>query len=671
MTTLEDRNQTVSAATHPLDMTTTAEVDAVREVLSAAGLLGETVRFAFFTPEEPPKADVLAHSGGTPERRFRAVLLDLATGRSWDTVVSTTAREVVSQRELDPPRDGQPPIIDAEFELIEDILNADEGWLAALAGRGIEPASVRAVPLSAGVYDHPDEVGKRIVRSFGFRQDHERDHPWAHPIDGLVAYVDLTARAVTRIIDVVDAGQDAPPVPATSGNFDDPELAGPARTTLKPIEITQPEGPSFSVEGNRVRWEKWDLRIGFNEREGLTLHQISFDGRPVVYRASVAEMVVPYADPAPVRFWQNYFDCGEYMFARYADSLQLGCDCLGEIHYLDAVIADDFGNPRTIENAICMHEEDHGVLWKHSDLFTGARETRRQRRMVFSFFTPIGNYDYGFYWYLYLDGTIQLEVKATGIVFTAAYPEAGNDYATEVAPGLGAPYHQHLFSARLDMTVDGVRNAVDEVQAERLPIGEGNPYGNAFRQRRTRLTSESQAQRDADGSVVRTWHIVNPEVTNSLGQPVGYVLLPEGKATMLADEQSSIHARATFASKHLWVTRYDPAERYPAGDFVNQNPGGAGLPSWVRADRAIDGEDIVVWHTFGTTHFPRPEDWPIMPVDYTGFTLKPAGFFDRNPTLDVPATQSAHCHGAGADPAGDQDSADVHGPAKERGGDGD
>jgi primary-amine oxidase len=620
---------------HPLALTTTDEVDRVRAALDDAGLLTESVRFAFFAPEEPPKSDVLAFAEGEAiDRRFRAVLLDLASGRSWDTVVSATSGTVVSSRELDPATEGQPPIIDSEFELIEDILNADAGWLAALEKRGVEPASVRAVPLSAGVYDYPEERGRRILRSFGFRQDHERDHAWAHPIDGLVAYVDITGHKVDRIIDDY-----APPVPSTSGNFDDPELQGPPLDSLKPISITQPEGRSFTVDGNRVQWGKWDLRIGFNEREGLTLHQIAFDGRPVVYRASVAEMVVPYADPSPVRFWQNYFDCGEYMLARYADSLRLGCDCLGDIAYLDAVIADDFGQPKTINNAICMHEEDYSVLWKHSDIFTGSTEMRRQRRMVFSFFTPIGNYDYGFYWYLYLDGTIQLEVKATGVLFTAA---GGTEYATQVAPGLTAPFHQHLFSARLDMTVDGVRNAVDEVEARRVPVGPDNPYGNAFTQARTRLTRESEAARKADGSVVRTWQIVNPEVTNGLGRPVGYALIPENKATMLADASSSIHARATFATNHLWVTAYDPAERYPAGDFVNQNPGGAGLPAWVAADRPLDGEDIVVWHTFGTTHFPRPEDWPVMPVDHTGFTLKPVGFFDRNPTLDVPAPQG-HC----------------------------
>ncbi|MDT3397740.1 primary-amine oxidase [Streptomyces sp. B1866] len=639
MTVSQERPATAVAA-HPLDPMSADDVREIRRVLTRHGLLADTVRFAFCGLEEPHKADVLAFSPGGPvDRRFRVVLLDLSDGTSRDVVVSVTGGTVVSQTVLDPATAGQPPILDTEFELIEDILGRDEQWRAALLRRGLDPATVRAVPLSAGAYDDPEEAGRRIVRSLGFVQLHDRDHPWAHPVDGLAAYVDLTRRLVTRIVDHRDL-----PVPREPGNFDDPGQTGPPRTTLKPIEITQPEGPSFTVEGHLVRWQNWTLRIGFNEREGLTLHQVAFDGRPVVYRASVAEMVVPYADPSPVRFWQNYFDCGEYMFARYTNSLELGCDCLGEIRYLDATVADDLGEPRTIGNAICLHEEDYGVLWKHTDMFAGSRETRRQRRLVVSFFTTIGNYDYGFYWYLYLDGTIQLEAKATGVPFTSAYPAQGHPYATEVAPGLGAPYHQHLFSARLDMCVDGPLNAVDEVEAAPVPPGPDNPYGNAFREARTRLASESRAARTADPGRARAWHVVNPRVRNRFGRPVGYALYPQGQPTLLADPSSSVYARAAFATRHLWVTRYDPDERYPAGDFVNQHPGGAGLPAWTAADRPLDGEDIVLWHTFGLTHFPRPEDWPVMPVDHAGFTLKPVGFFDRNPTLDVPAS-GGHCHG--------------------------
>jgi primary-amine oxidase len=360
----------------------------------------------------------------------------------------------------------------------------------------------------------------------------------------------------------------------------------------------------------------------------------------VIYRASVPEMVVPYGDPR-FRYFQTYFDTGEYLVGKWANSLVLGCDCLGEIAYLDAIVTDDFGEPRTISNAICVHEEDHGILWKHFDIFNGMSGSRRQRRLVVSFFSTIGNYDYGFYWYFYLDGAIEFEIKMTGALFTAAYPGGDYPYSAEVAPGLGAPVHQHLFSARLDMSVDGLANAVEEVDVSGVPIGPDNPYGNAIMQSVRRLTTESDAARRADASRGRTWRVISTERVNRFGRPTGYTLYPEAAPTLLADPASSVHGRAGFATNHLWVTRYDPAQRYPAGDFVNQHPGGAGLPAYIAGDRPVDGEDIVVWHTFGPTHFPRPEDWPVMPVARCGFTLKPSGFFDRNPSLDVPPSQ--HC----------------------------
>jgi len=637
--TVETVDQTASAAPdHPLTPLTADEIRAVRRIVDANGLLGESVRFVYTALEEPHKETVLAFSPGDPiERRARVLLLDRATGLGADLVVSITGDRVVTQQSIDAGADGHVPILDQEFEDIEAFLLESAEWLAAMRKRNLNPTDVRAVPLSAGVFGHEDEVGRRVVRVLAFYQYDEADLPWAHPIDGVVAYVDLTARRVTKVIDEFDLA-----VPAERGEWDAEPHAGPARTDLKPIEIIQPEGPSFSVDGNQITWADWTFRFGFDIREGLTLHQIAIGGRPVVYRASIAEMVVPYADPSPVRYWQNYFDQGEYLFGRYTNSLELGCDCLGEIKYFDVTIADEHGEPKVLKNAICLHEEDFGVLWKHTDMFNGMAETRRSRRLVISFFLTIGNYDYGFYWYLYLDGTIQLEAKATGIVFTSAY-RGPDGFATEMAPGLGAPFHQHLFSARLDMAVDGNVNVVEEVDAVPVPMGPDNPWGNAFRAQKTKLTRESQAQRVADNLKARVWHVTNPTKQNRLGQDVGYALYPEGQPVLLADPSSSIAQRAAFATKHLWVTKYDPAERYSAGQFVNQHPGGAGLPAFTAGDRDIDGEDIVVWHTFGLTHFPRPEDWPVMPVDYAGFKLKPQGFFDRNPALNVPAAPRAHC----------------------------
>jgi len=631
------------AATHPLQRLSAEEIEAARALFDSSGLVTPTTRFALLGLEEPSKQTVFEFSSGDPlDRRVRAVLLDVATGSSRIVVASLSRGEIDSTVDVDPAVDGQPPILDEELATVDEIVKADPEWRLAMARRGIADLDlVRPCPLSAGNFGIAGEQGRRVLHVLSFLQHRPEDHCWAHPIDGVVAYVDLIERRVIELID-----DEVMPVPEEEANVDDPAYTGQPRTTLKPIEITQPVGPSFTVDGDVVTWENWTFRVGFDPREGLVLHQLSIrDGdrvRPVIYRASLAEMVVPYADPSPVRFWQSYFDAGEYLLGQQVNSLQHGCDCLGEIHYFDAVLADGGGHPRKIPNAICLHEEDFGVLWKHTDIFTESAETRRQRRLVISFFVTVGVYDYGFYWYLYLDGTIQLEVKATGVVFTSAY-RAGSRYASEIAPGLGAPYHQHLYSVRLDMMVDGSTNAVDELEAEPIPIGPSNPHGNAFTRRVIRLHTESEAARTANPAVGRTWRISNPNRSNRLDQQVGYELRPEGQPLLLADPSSSTARRAAFATKSLWITRYDPAERFPAGDLINQHPGGAGLPEFVAQDRPIDGEDIVVWHTFGAVHFPRPEDWPVMPVENCGFTLRPVGFFDRNPTLDVPTNHADHC----------------------------
>ncbi|MDF2046576.1 MULTISPECIES: primary-amine oxidase [Microbacterium] len=630
--------------THPLDRLSAAEIEINRSVLLDTGFDHEATAFMLVNLIEPDKAAVL--DGTVCERLVGSVLMDRRDGTVTEVVVDVTAGRIVSRRTVDVVTEGQPPIVLEEFDRIEELLRRHDGWVAAMARREIDDVSlVRISALSAGRFGFADEDGRRIVRCLSFLQLEQDDNAWAHPIDGVVAYVDLVTGEVLKLIDdrVFE-------VPRTPYNFHRADGLPAPRTTQKPIVITQPEGPSFHVDGDVVEWEKWRFRIGFNQVEGLTLHEIGFtDGerhRSIMYRASIAEMVVPYGDPSPVRFWQNYFDAGEYSLGKSANSLALGCDCLGEIHYFDATIAATDGRAQTIRNAICLHEEDASILWKHTDEYYHSTDTRRNRRLVVSFFITVGNYDYGFSWYLYLDGRIELECKATGVVFASAYPGAqpdGSDYpwASQIAPGIGAPYHQHLFSARLDVTLDGTRNAVDELEAQRVPVSAENPHGNGFTLSTRRLRSEKEGVRDADGKRGRVWHVVNPDVTNIVGKPVGYTLRPEGQPSLLADAGSSIARRAAFTTHDLWVTRYSPRERFPSGELVNQNDGYGAIDRWIERDADIDGHDIVLWHTFGLTHFPRTEDWPIMPVDSTGFSLVPHGFFDQNPTLDVPAPAAA------------------------------
>ncbi len=460
-------------------------------------------------------------------------------------------------------------------------------------------------------------------------------------MQGLIAHVDLTAGKVAHLED-----HGVVPLPPEGARYDaasQPEF----RDSLRPIDIVQPEGASFQVDGHAVQWEGFNFRVSIHPTNGLVLHQLSYqdgdENRSILYRAALSEMVVPYGDTDPMHNWKHVFDAGEANIGSLTNSLTLGCDCLGEIYYFDHNVVNWNGTARRIENAICMHEEDYGILWKHRDSLTQSTEVRRSRRLVISAVHTVGNYEYGFFWYLYLDGTIQMEVKLTGIIGVSAIEDGGErpDVAPLVAPNVTSPIHQHLFCFRLDFNIDGLENSVYEVEAETVPISDDNPEGTAFRAKTTLLATEQQAQRDCYPQRSRYWKVVNPDRKNGLGKPVAWKLLPSASPTLLADDHSIMAKRAGFAKHNLWVTQFEEGAFNAAGDYPNLlNKGGDGLPKWIEADRQLESKDLVVWHTTGVTHMPRPEDWPVMPVEYCGFSLMPVGFFDRNPTLNVPPSNA-------------------------------
>lgn len=638
---------------HPLDPLSLVECgEAVR--LARAHWPAPGLRFAMLRLEEPPKAEVMAHRPGAPFRREAFVLaLDPATGETRELVfdLATGALRRETRLPFEAPPYGQAPVLLEDFMAVERIVKADPGWRAAVMRRGVaehELDSMQVDPFSAGFFDHPAERGRRVVRAVSYLRPGAKDNAYAHPIEGVVAVVDLVAQ---RVIELVDDGRDIP-VPRAPHNYDSASL-GPPRQSLRPLAIRQPEGPSFRVEGWEVAWENWRFRIGFTPREGLVLHQLGWQEgerlRPILYRASVTEMVVPYADPTVNHYWKSAFDAGEYGLGKLANALELGCDCLGVIRYFDVPTVNDHGAPEVLRNAICLHEEDYGTLWKHYEFRTGVFEVRRSRRLVISFFATVGNYDYGFYWYLYLDGTIQLEAKLTGIIQTAAVPPGERyPWGGMVTEGIGGPTHQHFFNARLHMMVDGEGNSVSEHEFRPRPMGPDNPYGNVFDTTARTLRREGEAAREADGATGRYWKVFNPHRRNAVGNAPGYKLVVNPSPLMLAAEGSTVRHRGGFATKHVWVTPYDPAEKYASGDYPNQHAGGDGLPRYAAADRPIEDADLVLWHSFGHTHVCKPEDFPVMPVEYAGFTLKPNNFFAANPAMDLPG---------GADPDSVQDGA--------------
>jgi primary-amine oxidase len=626
---------------HPLDPLNAEEIATAVRVLRTHRATRGDLRFVSINLDEPAKSELQRAQGTIQlDRRAFVIVIDLAARRVLEARVSLRDAVLLSCEE----KPGvQPGIILEEFILCEKAVKADPRWRAALLRRGISEFENAIVdPWSAGAYGDERFPERRLAQGLTWIRGSDADVGYGRPVEGLITFVDLETMEVLEVIDDIQV-----PLPPLTG-FYTADTVGPLRTDLKPLEIIQPEGPSFSVNGYEVRWQKWRFRVGFTSREGLVLHQVAYEDqqrlRPILYRASLCEMQVPYGDPTRTHNKKNVFDVGEYGIGRMANSLELGCDCLGTIHYFDAHFVTIAGEVETIKNAVCMHEEDYGTLWKHTDWRTNHCEVRRSRRLVISFFATVGNYDYGFFWYLYQSGEIQLEIKMTGCLSVGALPPGAQPtHGALVAPQLYAPIHQHYFNFRLDLDVDGAPNSIYEVDTIADPPGPANPYSGSYRPRTTLIASETQAGRDANPATGRTWLVVSPSHRNTLGLPTGYRIMPGADvAKPFAHNGASLLRRAGFIAHTLWVTAYDPAERYAAGDYINQNPEPNGIEQWIKRDRPLEDTDLVVWYTVGVHHLPRPEDWPVMPVVYAGFMLKPAGFFAQNPAMDLPPPIPRH-----------------------------
>jgi len=642
---------------HPLDPLSAAEITSVTRILRRERGVGLGWRIGSIELVEPAKDVSREHRPGRPiVREARAVLWDTRDGAAFAATVSLGDDALTGWAPLPGRQPGATP---DEWHECDEAMRAHPDVVAALAARGVKDMSLVLVDTWAfGAHlIPPRHAGRRLGWCDVWTRESEGANPYAHPVSGLRLVVDLNSMELLEVIDSGGAG-----FPPVQGEYDPAHVPGlRVRGDRRPLEITQPEGTSFELDGHELRWQKWRMRLGFNYREGLVLHRVGYlddmrtgtatatgDGagrghedaeptvRPIAHRLSFSEMVVPYRDPSPDHELRTAYDIGEWGLGFMTTSLSVGCDCLGEIAYLDAVLHDSAGEPVTIPNAICIHEEDNGVLWKHVDGHAGT-QVRRMRRLVVSAHVTVANYEYLLYWRFYEDGGIECEVRATGIMVTTPFLEASGPppYGTVVDTRTYAPIHQHFIVARLDMEVDGPDNTVVMTETAQLPIGPGNPHGLALTQRDVKLRTESEGRQDYCWETQRAWKVTNPHSTNKVGTPVAYKLVPGATVPPMLDPSSPVFQRAQVLGHTVWVTPYRADERWPCGEFVNQSGTDEGLPLWTAADRSIEDTDVVLWYVFGIHHVPRVEDWPVMPSDTVSFWLKPTGFFDHNPALDV------------------------------------
>ena len=615
------RNETArrSSSLSPLDPLTPDEISrsasAVRERVGR-----DDVRFVAISLKEPPHPAFANGDGAetTTQRLVEVVILDHMSGLASELVVH--GDDVVRVREL--PPGTQPMFSPDDCFLAERICKSSVEVRNALRERYglVDMDRIAADPWSVHLASEDDVMSlvtdpntgmpRRLVQTFLYARmagEGMEDNQYAHPID-IVPVIDLNTRTVVQI----DGMDRLPPpnIPRASVNYHRDLIKSNSylftewrRDRLRELNVVQPDGPSFEVsDNNLVKWQGWTLRVGFNYREGLVLHDVRYDDRSILNRASLVEMAVPYADPNHPYTRKCAFDVGDYGLGYCANSLELGCDCLGHIHYFDVCMANAAGEPVMKKKAICMHEEDGGLLWKHVEYRNGHNESRRSRVLVISSIATVVNYEYLFYWRLRLDGTIEFEIGLSGELSTNL-PSRDEDptspgHGVVVAPGVNAQIHQHMFCARLDVAVDGTRNTVSEIDV----VAEDSPLGNVFRCSETVLKSEKGAVRTCDSTKARCWKIANAEgkVNPISGKPTAYKLLPFTKGpampTLLTGNKCTVSKKGQFATANLWVTPFDEGERYPAGEYTPQQVVPDGLPRWIEGDRNVEKENIVLWH---------------------------------------------------------------------------
>ncbi|KAI5480277.1 primary-amine oxidase [Pseudohyphozyma bogoriensis] len=641
---------------HPLSSLTKEEQQLAVSIVKAYNK-GKQLSFRRVYLCEPEKALVVpylkAQNAGTslpapPPRRVQALFYFSGELPFIEAIVDLASKRVVGQRILDGMHgagDDEEMFRVAEGAMKSPMVQAELKRLQLPEG-----VEVVAEPWPYGTDDEPQNL--RLFEVWMFLNSKEsKDHPGAnfygHPLDfaAVVDGRDFSVIRIDRMPTTADFHASTDPT-TTYKHYPDSEYApellpGGLRTDLMPINISQPHGVSFTVDGEIVRWQKWSFTLNFDLREGMVLRNVMYDGRPIFYRVSTSEMTVPYGDPRSPVHRKSAYDFGEAGAGATANNLQLGCDCLGVIHYIDGLAVSPEGEPVVLPNTICMHEQDAGIGWKHTNVRTGRADVTRARELVLQLILTVGNYEYALYWIFDTAGVLHWEVRATGIMSVTPIEEGVNPndikYGTIVAPGVFAPHHQHIFNLRIDPAIDGYESsAIVYDETHPMPRDERNPHGVGFENHTTKVSRETAFNLNWEHN--RVVKMINPSKLNKYsGKPVGYKIVAPPTQLGLAHESSMHNQRGEFVNNHVHVTKQSDSEMYAAGEHPWQSVGGqGGCRSWASRRRPVEDGEGVLWFTLGFTHSTKSEDWPVMPCETFRMHFKPVGFFEYNPALDVP-----------------------------------
>ncbi len=631
---------------HPLDGLTTAEYWAAYDVLQLAGHAEPDTFFASVLLREPAKGLVLSWTEGLPIPREADVVL-LQQGKTFEARVDLAARKLISWQEM---RDVQAPFLASEMFGADEAIKKEPLVIEALKKRGFTDLNtVRCVALPLAYAAIPEQDTQRIGFG-GCSQQHGFYHSWGRSIEGLTLQMDMVTRKVLKVVDTEI-------VPVANGAVNYEEISERPRPGTKSIAISQPMGASFQIERGEISWQNWRFRFRIDQRVGTVVNLVRFDDggrlRPVMYEGSLSELYVPYMDPS--NGWNNrvFIDAGEfYAGPGFLKPLRPGLDCPASASYFDGLSAGEHGAPKLTSQLVCLFERTgNDPVWRHFE--NNTVYGRPGRELVLRSAATIGNYDYLMDWRFRQDGTMEVAVGATGVIETKATMQknatghamdqigtnALAEYGQFVADNTVGVNHDHFFSYRLDMDVDGPGNSfmADRMVQKQLP---SDPMRKSIWVVEHAIAArEKDAIMDIHLERPSMWLFINPNVKGPLGYPTGYEIMPGATAKSLLSADDPPQKLGAFSEHQFWVTPYDPAQRYAAGTYPTGSKGTDGLAVWTQANRPIENTDLVGWYTLGFHHTPRAEDWPVMPTMWHHFQIRPFNFFAANPALDLPKTQ--------------------------------
>jgi len=622
---------------HPLDGLTTGEYWTVHDVLRNSGHWSDKTLVASLLLHEPTKGVVLVWKEGDAIPREADVILE-DSGKTVEARVDIPARKLEFWREVP---GVQAPITQTELDTLNDVAKRDPRVIAALRARGITNlSSIRcdAIPLTFKVV--PEQAGHRI--GYGDCMDsHGAYHAWGRAIEGLYVVADMSEE---KILNVIDRG--ALPIPKGDIDFEETE-ANPG-VGVTPLLVTQPLGPGYKIHNGEVSWQNWHFRFRLDPRVGPVINLVQYqDGdklRSVMYEGSLSEMYVPYMDTDTGWNSRAFLDAGEFLLGGLIKPVSSD-DCPAHSQYFSGLVPSDQGTPVLRPQLACLFEHaTDGPAWRHME--NGLMSGRPARELVLRTAAVAGNYDYLLDWVFQQDGTIRVAVGATGIVETKAAKEtvaahtmgdgsSKPEHGTLVAPNLLAINHDHYFSYRLDLDVDGPNNSfmIDRLVPEQIS---GEARKSIWASQPSVVKTEKDAILDIDLHRPAMWHFMNASHHGALGYPSGYEIMPGATAISFVSPDDPAQRTGAFSGHQMWVTPYNADEVYAAGVYVTREKELDGLPVWTQANRPIQNTDIVGWYTLGFHHVVRLEDWPVMPTLWHDFLIRPANFFDKNPVLTLP-----------------------------------